>query len=183
MRWKQDWKEWVKLGFLALVLSGAVYLDFDCKCTECDKNGEASSMATLSPSNTSYQLKAPGADKECHAEFSLTVYWMDLDRRLDPNALSPYSDSSDMYYDFRSSKGSFVLFPLPPRKDSSPPYYKWVWEIDIGAKNEPDNPTTYEIRCWCNGLSRMVPPPGKPDWWDIIVSGEIKYTEYSVDRF
>jgi hypothetical protein len=175
---------WLKLAAIVLVLAAMACLDgIGCSCDECGQDGLETGSQTLNPRLTRWQLDAPGANKDCHADFHLKVYWANELRQTNPNALSPYSDSSDMYYDFRASEGSFVLFPLPPTQKEFNGKYHWEWRQNIGAKNEANNPTTYQIQVWCNGLSRLEAPPDKPDWWDIKVEGTIIYSKYHESAF
>ena len=56
--------------------------------------------------------------------------------------------------------------------------YYWFWGKNAGAKTEEANPTTYQVKVWCNGLSNRIDPPGREGWWSIGVKAEIFYSEY-----
>jgi len=176
---KRPLSAWLKLAAIILAFSAAAFDDcICCSCNRCGNDGLVTGEKVLHPRLTQYRLEAPDADKDCHGDFLLRVSWVNEERRKDPNALSPYSDSSDMYYDFRATEGSFVPFVLPPKQYSGGDEYYWQWDMNIGAKNEQNNPTNYQIKVWCNGLSRLEAPPDKPDWWDIKVEASIIYTKY-----
>jgi len=170
---------WLKLAAIILVLAAMACLDdIGCSCNKCGQDGLETGSQTLHPKLTRWRLDAPDANKDCHADFHLKISWANELRQTDPNALSPYSDSSDMYYDFCTPNGSFVILALPPKQMVHNGRYYWEWQLNIGAKNEESNPTTYQIKVWCNGLSRLEAPPDKPDWWDIRVEGTVIYSKY-----
>ena len=175
---------WLKLTAVVLVLAALACMDdIGCSCGECGQDGFETGKQTLYPRLTRWQLDAPDANKDCHADFRLKIYWANELRQTDRYALSPFSDSTDLWYDFRASEGSFVFFPVPPTQMEFNGKYYWEWKMNIGAKNEERNPTTYQIKVWCNGLSSLEPPPDKPDWWNIKVEGDIVYSKYHEGEF
>ncbi|UCG43762.1 MAG: hypothetical protein JSU73_03875, partial [candidate division WOR-3 bacterium] len=62
---KTDWRRWVKLAAMAVVLAGAVYLDFDCGC--CDDYENVIEIHVLDETDWYYELETPDAEKDCHA--------------------------------------------------------------------------------------------------------------------
>ncbi len=165
---------------LLLVLAGACVLYSDCDC--CGPYVDLTEIHVLDASDWYYELVTPAANKDCHAQFRLEIAWNNSERRRDPTQESPFIDTSDMRYEFRSSEGSFTLFQIGPVKDSIEDngdwVYYWYWTDDVGAKNEASNPTFYKIITSAPALEIIEPRPEQPTWWQIWVRASIDYVAW-----
>jgi hypothetical protein len=178
---KTDWRRWLKLIAILVVLAGAGYFDIGCEC--CDDYENVIEIHVLDKDDWYYELETPDAEKDCHAKFKLEIAWNNRERKRDGTQESPFSDTSDLRYEFRADEGTFTLFQIGPKKDSQPDgsggwTYWWYWTDDVGAKNEPSNPTHYKIAVSAPGLDYLQPPPDKPTWWQIWVRASIDYVPW-----
>jgi hypothetical protein len=181
MRRMIDLKEWPKLFAVAAVLAGAA--GFNIGCDDCGDRKEVVEIHVLDGTDWYYELETPDAEKDCHAKFKLEIAWNNRDRKKDGTQLSPFIDTSDLRYEFRADGGTFTLFQIGPQKDSQPDgsggwTYWWYWTDDVGAKNEPHNPTHYKIAVSAPGLDYLQPPPDKPTWWQVWVRATIDYVPW-----
>ncbi len=164
---------------LTIVLSG-------CGPSElCNRSGYASGSGLIDPEATSWTLQTnPNANKDCHAKFKLEYGYVDYSMSRDADAVDPRTgiDGSDpasgtLYTEFGTSWG---YFPTPSSRrvayeEHGDTKYKWVMELDQGAKNEPANPTMYYMRVVAN-------VPEDAGWYQVWTKGTIDYSTYEPDE-
>ena len=141
---------------------------------------------TITSSNTQWTLSTPDANKDKHAHFILEFGWVDQDRASDSMAANPTftasNDGIDLVIDFHTDWGQYFFMPPPGERvsyeENGTTKYKWIVELDEGAKNEPSNPIHYHISTVARGLENLTPPPETPDYYDVWLEGSISYVPY-----
>jgi hypothetical protein len=175
------------LQVLTLIIFAIFSLAVGCTSSDapCKNTGYASGNSLIDPDNTSWTLQTdPDANKDCHAKFKLEYGFVDYTMSMDAEAADPRTaiDGSDpssgrLYMEFGTSWG---YFPTPASRkvayeEQGDTKYKWVMELDQGAKNEPGNPTMYYMRA-------VADVPGGDGWYGVWLRGTINYSKYEPEE-
>lgn len=175
-------KSWVSVILVMCVLIAAI-LHSGCS-SESKEKVEGSSV--ISTTSTSWTLSTPDANKDKHAHFILEFGWSNEDKAGDAMAANPTfttsNDGVDLVIDFHTDWGQFFFMPPPGEQvsydENGITKYKWIVELDIGAKNEDSNPIHYHISATARGMESLTPPEEAPDYYSVWLKGSIAYVPY-----
>ena len=168
-----------------LVVCLVVGMILQVGCDESENRLKVTGSTVLTIDNLQWTLSTPDADKNKHAHFIAEYGWKDDGRASDPTASDPVDAYAgfDTLIEFHTDWGTFWWSPPPREKESyvenGVTKYKWVLELDIGAKNEQFNPIQYHISGSATGMQSMTPREENPDYHDVWIDASIEYVPYS----
>ncbi len=169
---------------MILVLGLVAGLIFQAGCGEDVNKLKVTGSTVLTLENPQWTLSTPDADKNKHAHFIAEYGWVDDGRATDASAPDPVDAYAgfNTLIEFHTDWGTFFWSPPPREKKSyvenGMTRYKWILEMDIGAKNEQFNPVHYHISGSATGMQSMTLHQDNPDYHDVWIDASISYVPY-----